>query len=401
MPNYQYQGINQQGKRVRGEMQAANELDLEQRLREAHIEIIALKEKSTLFHFSFKRKVVKRRDLIILTSQFRQLLKAGVPLMDILDDLKRTYENVAVREIVASIYESMEGGAEFAEALREHEKIFGKVYISLVAVGEKTGQLDQVLSNLESMLKWEESLVSKAKKVMIYPAIVGTVVLSVVMLLMLFVVPELLGFIKEMGGELSFATTSLIATSNFVQHHILEMLLFPFIVVFILKWWLKKSTQFRVQFDGFIFKLPVIGKVLYNLKIARFASALAVMYRAGMNFNASMRLASVVTENADLEQRINESIRLIEEGEMIYKAYTQTEFFPSMAIRMVKVGEQSGNMDDALHNVSEYYEQEAKDMIDKIEPAIEPLLTVIMAIVVGWVMMAVLGPVYDTISQVT
>lgn len=401
MPNYQYQGINRHGKRMRGEMQAANEQDIEQRLHEMHIEIIALKEKkSSAWSISLKRKAVKRRDLITLTSQFRQLLKAGVPLMDILDDLKRTYENEAVREIVTSIYELMEGGAEFSEALRQYEKVFGKVYISLVAVGEKTGQLDQVLVNLESMLKWEESLVSKAKKVMIYPAIVATVVLSVVMLLMLFVVPELLGFIKEMGGELSFATTSLIATSTFVQTYILEMLILPFVLVFIVKWWLKRSTQFRIQFDGFIFKIPVIGSVLYNLKIARFASALSVMYRAGMNFNTSMKLASVVTENADLEQRIRHSIHLIEEGEMIYKAFSETAVFPSMAVRMVKVGEQGGNMDEALHNVSEYYEQEAKDMIDKIEPAIEPLLTVLMAIVVGWVMMAILGPVYDTISQV-
>ncbi|PLA75585.1 type II secretion system F family protein [Hydrogenovibrio sp. SC-1] len=400
MPNYQYLGVNRHGKRVRGNMQAANEQDLEQRLHEFHIEIISAKQKSVVFSFSLKPKVVKRRDLITLTSQLRQLLKAGVPLMDILEDLKKTYENPGVREIIASIYESMEGGAEFAESLKVHEKIFGKVYISLVAVGEKTGQLDQIFENLETMLKWEESLVSKAKKVMIYPAIVGTVVISVVLMLMIFVVPELLGFITEMGGELGIATTSLIATSHFIQAYLMQILLAPIVFVLALKFLLKKSPRFRVQFDGFTFKLPIVGNVLYNLKIARFASALSVMYQAGLNFNESIRLASVVTENADLELRIYDSIQLIEEGEMIYKAFSVTQALPSMAVRMVKVGEQSGNMDDALHNVSEYYEQEAKDMIDKIEPAIEPLLTVLMAIVVGWVMMAVLAPVYDTIAQV-
>lgn len=320
--------------------------------------------------------------------------------MEILEDLKGTYENEGVREMIASIYESMEGGAQFAESLRKHEKVFGKVYISLVAVGEKTGQLDQVLANLESMLKWEEGLVSKAKKVMIYPTIVGVVVLSVVMLLMIFVVPELLGFINEMGGELGFATTSLIATSNFVQNYLLEIFLVPIFVVIAMKWWLKRSIHFRVQFDRFVLRLPVIGNVLYNLKIARFTSALSVMYRAGVNFNESMKLASVVAENKYLEQKIFDSIQLIQEGEKIYQSFLSTQALPSMAVRMVKVGEQSGNMDDALQNVSEFYEQEAKDMIDKIEPAIEPMLTILMAIVVGWVMMAVLAPVYDTISQV-
>ena len=401
MNNYRYRGINQSGKRVQGEIQASNEQDLEQRLRSINIDLLSFKVKSSNGFGRLKRSKVTRRDIIVITGQLRQLLKAGVPLMDILDDLRRTYENDAVCEILSSIYKFMEGGESFSLALKNYEAVFGKVYISLVAVGEKTGQLDRVLENLEQTMKWEESLASKAKKVMIYPAIVASVVMAVVVLLMVFVVPELLSFINEMDGSLGFATVSLIATSHFIREYIVVIGILLLVSVYLLKWWLKKSHDFRVRFDHFIFKIYVFGPILLKLKIARFASTLSIMYGAGVNFNDSLKLASMVTGNAYLEERISEARHLIEEGETIYKAFELSGLLPPLAVRMVKVGEQSGNMDEALHNVSEYYDTEAKDLIEKIEPAIEPILTVVMALMVGWVMMAVLGPVYETISQVS
>jgi type IV pilus assembly protein PilC len=284
--------------------------------------------------------------------------------------------------------------------LKPYENRLGAVYIALVAVGEKTGQMATVLSRLETMLKWEESLAAKTKKVMIYPSIVGLVVLAVILMMMLFVVPELVSFIREMGGELSFATESLIAVSGFMQHYLLELVLVPMGVWLGVKWWKNRSQAFRIQMDRLLFKIPVIGPVLYKLKIARFASTLAVMHSAGIHFGESLKLSSSVVANAYLERNIERAMLLIEEGETIYQAFSLAEVFPSMAIRMVKVGEQSGGMDEALCHVSDYYDAEAKESIERIEPAIEPLLTVVMALVVGWVMLAVLGPVYETISKV-
>ncbi len=399
MLTYKYKGINRFGKRVSGEMDANNSLDLEQRLKTANIDVLSFKEKKQGVSL-FGKKKVSRRDIIIITSQFKQLLKAGVPLMEVLEDLKLSYENETVRAMLSSIYESMEGGQGFAESLKPYEKDFGSVYISLVGVGEQTGQLGPILNNLEGMLKWEADLASKAKQVMIYPSIVAVVVLSVVILMMLFVVPQLLSFITEMGGELGFATIALINTSQFVNDYLVLILLFPFLFVFGFKKVLEKSVKFRLWFDRQIFKVPIIGPVLYNLKIARFSSSLAVMYAAGVSFTRSLDLSAEVTGNKFLESNVHNSIRLIEEGGKIYKSFEEADVLPMMAIRMIKVGEMSGSIDEALNNISEFYDQEAKDKINKIEPAIEPILTVVMALVVGWVMMAVLMPVYDTISQV-
>lgn len=400
MINYKYTGINQNGKRVSGLVQASNFRDLEQRLTAANIDLLSYSEKKPSVFSGFASKRVTRRDIIIVTSQIRQLLKAGVSLMEIINDLRSTYEHPAVQEMLSNVFESMEGGESFSEALKPYELEFGAVYLSLLAVGEKTGQLERILLNLEQMLKWEETLISKAKKVMIYPSIVAVVVLSVVVMMMVFVVPQLLGFIREMGGELGFATLALIATSDFIQKYIVELFLTPFIIVFIIKQWLNRSVAFRLWFDENLLQIKLFGPVMYQLKIARFANSLAVMYAAGVSFIESMKLSASVVGNAYIEDNIRQAIRLIEEGSSINEAFMNAKVMPLMATRMVKVGELSGNMDDALREVSQFYDTAAKETIDKIEPAIEPILTVLMALIVGWVMMAVLGPIYDTISQV-
>ncbi len=397
MQNYHYSGMNKFGKRVSGTLPAANEQELELKLKKTNIDLLSARKQSSLFKGKAK---ISRKDVIGFTFQLEQLLKAGVPLMDILDDLKDNFENDAVKEMLASVYESMEGGKTFSEALIPFEDVFGEVYVSLVSVGEKTGKLEEILVNLAEMMMWEDELISKAKKVMIYPAIVATVVIGVVVLMMLFVVPELVGFISSMGGELGFATVALIATSGFIQEYILELFLTPIICIVLYKIARKKSPKFKLKTDEKILNIPIIGAVLYKLKLARIANSLAIMYSAGVSFPDSLRMSSVIAGNKYLEKKILHSVQLIENGLPIFEAFGESEVFPPMAIRMVKVGELSGGMDTSLKNVSYFYDREAKELIDKIEPAIEPILTVVMGVVVGWIMVAVLGPIYDTIAQV-
>lgn len=399
MQIYQFSGINRYGERVRGQMEGKNQTDVEQKLQASGIDVLSLKPKKQGLSL-LQTKKISRKEIIAITFQFEQLLRAGVPLMEILADLRDSFDNHAVKEMLDFIYQSMEGGETFSESLSSYKDVFGEVYISLVAVGEQTGQLEAILADLANMLKWEDELAAKAKKVMIYPAIVGTVVLTVVLLMMVFVVPELLTFMGEMGGELGVSTQALIATSSFIQQNILLLLIAPIVLVLVVKAWLKRSQLLRVQLGKWLFKIKIIGPVLYKLKIARLANSLAVMYGAGVSFTDSMLMASRVVNNAYLEQNVRMAIRLIQEGEPIFKAFELAKVFPTLGVRMVKVGERSGQMDEALKNVSYFYDREAKESIEKIEPAVEPLLTIVMALVVGWVMMAVLGPVYDAITQV-
>jgi type IV pilus assembly protein PilC len=396
---YQYTGINRYGERVKGQLEGRNQADVEQKLQAAKIDVLSIKQRRTQVEF-FRRRKITPKEVIALTFQLEQLLRAGVPLLEIIADLRDSFDNHAIKEMLMYVYESMEGGQTFSGSLQPYRDVFGEVYLSLVAVGEKTGSLEATLHDLGEMLKWEDELSAKAKKVMIYPSIVAVVVIGVVAMMMIFVVPELLAFITEMGGEIGFATKSLIAVSNFVQNNIVFLIIAPFVLVALYKTLYKKIPAFRLAVDRLIFKIKVIGPVLYKLKIARFSNTLAVMYASGMTFTESMRLAASVTGNRYLENNVFKSIRLIQEGEPIYKSFERAEVFPPLGIRMVKVGELSGKMDEALKNTSYFYDREAKESIEKIEPAIEPLLTIIMALIVGWVMIAVLGPVYDTMTKI-
>lgn len=398
MEKFVYTGINQFGKRVQGQMPAANPRDLEQRLRSVKIELLSYKPERK--GFKLKRSSITPQDIITLTSELRMLLGAGVRLMEVVDDERQNYPNEAVREMMSSVYESMEGGDTFSAALEPYRSLFGDVYLSLVQVGEKTGQLEDVLADLESMMIWQQALASKAKKIMIYPAIVGVVVIGVVILMMIFVVPQLLSFIKEMQGELGFATKSLIATSNFIQNHIVALLATPILLFFLMKWAKHKIPSFNLWLDEHLLKIKLIGPIMYKLKLARMANTLSTMDRAGVGFMEALELSKKVVNNRFLEKQIIFTRHLIEEGHYIHEAFAESGLFPSMALRIIKAGEESGKMGEALENVSRIYDKQAKDLIDKIEPTIEPMLTIVMAVIIGWVMMAVLGPIYDTISKV-
>ncbi len=380
-------------------MPANNDADLSQRLRKQGISLISSSKQGTSL-FSGGKTKISRKELIFITFQLSQLLKAGVPLLEVISDLKESIENDSAKDMLAEIYDMMQGGSTFSDALRSYQDVFGNVYIALVSVGENTGKLDQLLNNLADMLRWEDELASKAKKVMIYPAIVATVVITVVILMMMFVVPELLGFIGNMGGEVGIATSSLIATSQFVQDYIVEMFVVPILLYIIIKWWRSKSENFKLKTDRWVLSISIIGPILHKLKLARISNTLAIMYGAGINFTECMKMSATVAGNTYLEQNIDYAVQLIQEGKPINVAFETAEVFPKMAISMIKVGENSGQMDEALSNISYFYDREAKELIEKIEPTIEPLLTVIMGFIVGWVMIAVLGPIYDTISKV-
>lgn len=399
MPQYKYSAIDKEGKPFKGRIQAANELELEHRLAVQGQDLINCLEVKTSYYFWSKNKLT-RREILNLLFQLEQLTKSGVPLLDSLRDLRDSVPPGHYNAILAGLVEQIEGGKTFSAALAEFPNDFDKVFVALIAVGEETGELPKILKDMGETLRWIDELIAAAVKIIIYPAIVLTVVLAVTAFLMIYLVPKLIPFIKEMGGEVPAHTLLLIAVSDFCINYWWLIISLPFALIFLIKNAANKDPKFRFALDQFKLKLPIFGAISLKIKLARFASYMALLYSSGITVLRALEICKGLVGNVVLADAIDSVSKTIAEGKGISESFSRISIFPPLVVRMVRIGENTGQLDEALMNVSYYYNREVKEAIDKIEPAISPILTVVMGVMLGWIMLSVLGPVWDAVTKV-
>ena len=400
MPDYKFRTIDAAGKIRSDTMVASNPMELEKRLSSMGFDLLSYKEQSKITKSSFHSKKISRRELINFTFHIEQLVKSGVPLIDSLKDIRDSIDYSHFTDVLQTIIDDIEGGKTFSLALAEHPAVFDKVYVTLVRVGEETGQLSEVLKDLAETIRWQDELIAQTKKIMIYPAIVTVIVLLVVSFLMIYLMPQLLPFIKNIGSEIPLHTQILIDISNvFVEYWYLVFSL-PVILVLGVKFAANKNIKFRFLLDELKLKIWLFGPLLTKVKLARFANYFAMMYSSGITVLDALKISEDMVNNMALEESIKKARNNISDGIIISKSFEAVGVFPSMIVRMIKVGEDTGAMDDALLNVSYFYNREVKESIEKIEPTILPVLTVVLGGIMMWIMMAVLGPVYDAVAGV-
>lgn len=396
MPEYQYEAIDNDGVSHRGKMRATNVLELERSLQSLNLELI--KEKELKERKLFIRKL-PRREMINFLINLQQLIDAGVPILDGLKDIRDSQPKSAFRDILANLIELIEGGATLSESMAGFPTIFDEVTVSLIRVGEESGQLGPVVEQLAESLKWTDEILSHAKKIMIYPAIVGTVVFGVVCFLMIYLVPQLIPFIMDMGGTLPGHTKALIWVSELFTAYWYAILPSPFVIIVTLKLLHRHNATMAYQLDKLKLKIPLLGPLLLKLKVARFSNYFALMYGSGITVIEALKLCDKIMDNLVLTESVVKARTLISDGKLISESFAETQLFPPLVVRMLKIGENTGGLDVALRNVSYFYSRDVQEAIDKIEPALEPIMTVTMGGIMMWIMVAVLGPVYDIISQ--
>lgn len=399
MAQFQYKAIDADGKILKGRMHAANVLEIEHRLENIKCSLVTCEEvRPSSFHFG--RRKLTRRDLINMVFQLEQLTKSGVPLLDGLRDLRDTVSPGYYRDVLASLVESIEGGKTFSESLRDFPTDFDTVFVSLISVGEESGELPKILKDMGETLRWADELISAAVKILMYPAIVATVVFAVTAFLMIYLVPKIIPFVKEMGAEVPFHTLALIAVSDFFVAYWWALLMIPFALRFGITAAAKNNPAFRLKLDGYKLRLPIFGAISFKIKLARFASYMALLYASGITVLRALDICKALVGNAKMADAIEQVRTAIAEGKSISESFARIELFPPLVVRMIRVGENTGNLDEALNNVSYFYNREVQEAIDTIEPAISPVLTVVMGTMLGWIMMSVLGPVWDAVAKV-
>lgn len=398
MPLYTYKAIDAQGKSVIGRTEAVNPFDLEQRLLRMGLDLVYGAPTSQTARLIGGARI-SRQDLINFCFHLEQLANAGVPVVEGLVDLRESVENRRFREVISGLLESIEGGKNLSQSLAEFPEVFGKVFVSLVRSGEQTGRLAEVLKSLNESLKWEDELAAQTKKIIMYPAFVGSIVLLVTFFLMIYLVPQMTGFIRNMGQDIPLQTQILIAVSNFCINYWWVVIAAPFVLWFGVKFAAHANPAVAYTLDRYKISLPLVGPILKKIILSRFASSFAMMYSSGITVLDAIRSCEEVVGNRPVEYALRGAGQQIAEGKNLTVAFQDAGLFPPLVIRMLRIGENTGALDTALLNVSYFYNREVRESIGKVQAMIEPALTVVLGLILGWVMLSVLGPVYDTISK--
>ena len=398
MALFTYKAVDARGKSTVGRVEAVNLFDLEQRLSRMGLDLIRgapSRERTRLLAGG-----IARQDLINFCFHLEQLANAGVPMMDGLRDLRESVESARFREVVAGLIESIEGGKSLSQALGEFPEVFGKVFVSLVRSGEQTGRLGDVLKSLTETLKWEDELAAQTRKLMMYPAFVGSIVLLVTLFLMIYLVPQMTAFIRNMGSDIPFHTKLLFAVSAFFVEYWYVVIAAPFVAWFGLRLAMRTNPAVAYAVDKYKISAPVIGPILRKIILSRFAASFAMMYSSGITVLDAIRSCEEIVGNKPIEAALKSAGQQIAEGKNLTQAFQDLDMFPPLVIRMLRIGENTGGLDTALLNVSYFYNREVKESIGRAQAMIEPALTLVLGALLGWVMLSVLGPVYDAISKI-
>jgi type IV pilus assembly protein PilC len=397
MALFNYKAIDVSGKAILGQIDALNVVDLELRLKRMGLDLIVGGPTKRALGFG---RGVSRPELINFCFHLEQLSSAGVPLIEGLTDLRDSVENPRFREVISGLIEGIQGGQNLSGALSNHPETFSPVFRALVKAGEETGRLPEVLRSLVENLKWEDELRAQTKKLVMYPLFVGVVVLGVTLFLMVYLVPQMVSLIKTMGQTLPLHTRLLIAVSDFLVGYWWLVIAAPFIIFYGIKFAAQSNPVLRYRIDAFKLRLPVLGPILRKIILSRFASVFALMYSSGITILDAIRSSEETTGNLVIQEALHNVGQEIGEGKNVTAAFQDVGMFPPLVVRMLRVGESTGALDTALANVSYFYNREVREGIAKIQVMIEPTLTVMMGVLLGWVMLSVLGPIYDMITKI-
>ena len=395
MALYEYRAAYSDGRIAKGRIDALHETDLEAQLKRLDMALLSAKAIAKRANTVSK---VPRREVLGFLFQLEMLVRAGVPILDSLADMRDASETPAGRELSGGLFEKIEAGSTLGEAVGTFPGVFSETVVNLIRSGEVTGQLPEVLKEIVRSLKWQDEMEAQTKKLLAYPAFVMVVIGGVVFFLMIYLVPQLIGFLKNLGQGIPLQTRLLIGLSGIFVNYWWAILTAPPLLVAAVLSLSAAYPSVRYKLHAMQLNIPVIGPVLKKLTLARFADTLGLMYRTGIPLTDGLVYCEKITNNVVIQNAIRRARDRVLTGTAISESFAAEQLFPPFVIRMIKVGESTGALDQSLANISYFYSRDIDESIARVQAMIEPALTVVMGLILGWIMLAVLGPIYDTIA---
>ncbi len=410
MPVFRYEAVDKKGKRIRDTIEAENLGDAIRRLTAMGLTVLNVVpqiekrkgpegqkgEESKPFwqrEISFTTGGVSYKDLSILSKQLAALIEAGVGLVDALELVGESIDNPYLKKELPKMAEEIRQGETFSKVLRRRKK-FDEFFISMVEVGEETGQLDMVLKRASEYYKRIAEIINKIKSASFYPSFVFIAATLITLGIIYFLVPTFAQIYKSLGGELPAPTQMLINASDWLRSNILYFLggVFLFVVVFVVLY--KKVDQFKKAVHWVTLKLPLFGQLTLKGALAKFSRTFATLFSAGVSIERSLELSAQVIGNKIYEEALESVKKSVIQGDPLWKSFEKTKKFPRMLIAMIKIGEETGQLDNMLESLADFYEDEVKSAIEGLISMIEPLMMVVIGSIVGFILIALYLPIF-------
>ncbi len=405
MEFFTYKGISA-GKYVEGEVESLNQEEASHKLKEQKIIITSLirtkkkkdekKGKGKGGGFSFGKKKVTSVDLVIFSKQFATMVKAGLPILQVLTMLRDQLENPTMKEIIEDIRRSLEGGVTLSKCFEKYPKLFDNVYINLIKAGEASGKLDVFLLKIVESLEKREKIKKKIKGALMYPSIMFTVAIVVSAFMLVKVVPVFAKMYDGMGIALPTPTAVIMGMSDFLRGSggmVLLLSIIGFIVAF--RYLTTKNEKIKYLWHKQVLKLPVFGDMILKSLIARISLILGNLSAAGVNLLEALEIAKSVSNNVVVSEALENVKKGVFSGDTLTKLFLKEPLFPPTFSQLIAVGEQTGNLDEMFNSVAMYFEEEFDSAVDNMSSLIEPIMIVFMGIMIGGLMIAMYSPIFN------
>ncbi len=363
------------------------------------ININRVSTKSTEIDIKLFDAKLKTKDLSILCRQMSAMLYAGMPLLDSLEVIKEQTTNKRLARIMAEVSDQVQKGEMLSTALKRHNNDFPPILISMVAAGEMTGKIDDALAKLATHFAKEHRIQQKIKGAMIYPAIIGIIALAAVVILLNVVMPTFVDMFDQVGAELPKLTQILLSISGFTTQYWYVVVLVMIFTMFLITRFLSTETGKNFM-DNMALKIPVVKTATAQIATSRFTDTLATLLSSGISLLDALETAANVTNNTIIIKGISEVADDIKKGKNLSNLLREIKLFPKMLISMVKVGEESGALEDMLNRSAEFYEEELEEAIKRMTSVIEPMMIILMAIIIGFILVGMMLPMFEMFNTI-
>lgn len=400
MKKFNYRAKDKEGKILTGLVEARDEKQALALLHERDLTVISLSSYKEKVGLKSAAKIFQKAsfsDVVNFTRQLSTMVTAGLSLTDALS-LLEIQLSPAMGKIIGEVLRKVEGGKSLADALAPYPKVFSKVYVALIRAGESAGVLDEVLGRVADNLEKARGFKSKVKGALIYPAIIMVAMVAVAAVMMIFVLPKMMTLYEEFEAELPVATKILMSLSKFsVSFWWLGLLLIFGLIYGVSAW--RKTKIGRRQYSQLLFKIPIFGELNKKLILTEFTRTLGLLVSAGISIIEALNIVAETTGNEVYKEEIGLAAKKVEKGFPLAVSLAESENFPPIVTQMISVGEETGKVDEVLTKLSSYFEIEAEQAIKALTTAIEPLIIVILGIGVGFLVIAIIMPIYNLTSQ--